>query len=405
MCKYTAEHLWAHMLLMFLCRSGSRNAFDHTRNSGGMAFGVAAACGQSWDDPRFENAPTVTCSDNVARHASRTDPARVAELPARMIRTLLDRRVFDGSRLDDGSLVVVVDGSVQEKCRKGFEADGKAAGNAKYRYIMQASILLHGHALPFLHEPVDVHDPVAEKEDCEINAFKRLAPRLKAAFPKLPLLICGDSLYACTPIAERCVENEWHFNFTFKQGRTPAIWQEAGALLALAPENRLQIKEASASPRTRDFQWASGLPFGKRPDGSELLVTAICETETTPTEQTFYAWITDLPWLGKNNLVRFVDATGRSRHAIEDQFNAEKNNGVGLEHVFCANATGSKNYYSIMQCAQIIWTLFHGGHLARLYGWAWRASQVVLARAIGEGLRLFRADTSIRPVGQMRFVT
>ena len=140
MCKYTAEHLWSHVLLMFLCRSGSRNAFDHTRNSGGMAFGVAALCGQPWDDPRFENAPTVTCSDNAARHASRTDPAQVAQLPARMIRTLLDRRAFDQSRLDDGSLVVVVDGSVQEKCRKGFDADGKVSGGAKYRYVMQASI-------------------------------------------------------------------------------------------------------------------------------------------------------------------------------------------------------------------------------------------------------------------------
>jgi len=33
MCRYTAAHLWWHILAMFLSRKGSRNAFDEQRHS------------------------------------------------------------------------------------------------------------------------------------------------------------------------------------------------------------------------------------------------------------------------------------------------------------------------------------------------------------------------------------
>jgi hypothetical protein len=42
-----------------------------------------------------------------------------------------------------------------------------------------------------------------------------------------------------------------------------------------------------------------------------------------------------------------VNSGERERHLIEDTFNTQKNNGIGLEHVFCAQATASKNYYTI----------------------------------------------------------
>ncbi|GAB1477192.1 hypothetical protein MASR2M70_20300 [Bacillota bacterium] len=33
------------------------------------------------------------------------------------------------------------------------------------------------------------------KQDCEINAFKRLAPKLKHKYPRLPICLLADSLY------------------------------------------------------------------------------------------------------------------------------------------------------------------------------------------------------------------
>jgi len=81
-----------------------------------------------------------------------------------------------------------------------------------------------------------------------------------------------------------------------------------------------------------------------------------------------------------------------------------KNNGIGLGHVFRANHDASKNYYTIMQVAQIIWQLFYGGHLARLYEWARTAPQQSLARAVAEGLRA-NLFANVPAIGQLRFVT
>ena len=98
-----------------------------------------------------------------------------------------------------------------------------------------------------------------------------------------------------------------------------------------------------------------------------------------------------------------VNRGGRERHLIEDTFNTQKNNGIGLEHVFCAQATASKNYYTMMQVAQILWILTCRGSLQRLYDWARRATEQGLARAVWEGLRAVRLPPDLPPLGQIRF--
>jgi hypothetical protein len=98
-----------------------------------------------------------------------------------------------------------------------------------------------------------------------------------------------------------------------------------------------------------------------------------------------------------------VNDGGRERHRIEDTFNTQKNHGIGLEHVFCANAKGSKNYYTMMQVAQILWILTCRGCLRRLYDWARRATEQGLARALWEGLRAARLPPDLPPLGQIRF--
>jgi hypothetical protein len=98
-----------------------------------------------------------------------------------------------------------------------------------------------------------------------------------------------------------------------------------------------------------------------------------------------------------------VNGAGRQRHLIEDTFNTPKNNGIGLEHVFCAHATAAKNCYTMMQVAQILWVLTCRGCLRRLYDWACRATEVALAQAVWEGLRACRLPPDLPPLGQLRF--
>lgn len=399
MCVYEGAHIWMQILAMFLTRAGSRNAFDGKRNTGRTPESFTAFSGQRAGDERFDGVPRVTCGDNAAHHAARTDAGEVAMLPVMMIRQLIEARTLDHARLFGQWHVIIVDGTVQEKCRKGSPG-GLARGSARYRYVLQACILVNGVKLPFLHESVDTDDPVRDKEDCELNAFKRLAPRLKELFPRLPVIIVGDALYCCAPAADICEANGWKYLFCIKEGRQPSLWSEVLDLLPLQHSNRARLRHGAEDDAPfHDFRWVTDLPFG------EGAASVILEGDVTATAATLYAWVTNMHRLTPDRVTALCAATGRQRHRIEDHFNTQKNNGPGLGHAFCANETASKNYYSVMQCAQIIWELFYHGHLARLYGWARQTSQMALARMIAEGMRILGPPPEDLLIRQLRFVT
>ena len=71
--------------------------------------------------------------------------------------------------------------------------------------------------------------------------------------------------------------------------------------------------------------------------------------------------------------------------------------------VFCAETTAAKNYYTMLQVAQILWILVCHGFLKRVYDWARRATEQGLARALWEGLRARRLPPDLPPIGQVRF--
>lgn len=49
-------------------------------------------------------------------------------------------------------------------------------------------------------EFIENEDENYDKQDCEIEAFKRLGKRLKKRFKRLPICILGDNLYGVEPI-------------------------------------------------------------------------------------------------------------------------------------------------------------------------------------------------------------
>jgi hypothetical protein len=401
MCLYTAAHLWWEIIATFLSRKGSRNGFDEQRQAGEAAWNLGELCGQTAADARFEGRPTVTSSDNAAYHASRVDPELVAQIPVLMFRDLLERRTFDQARLFDQWHVMVMDGSVKEKCRAGFSEGGKSSTNgARYRYVLQLSVIgPEGTLFPLMHEEMDVHNPQTDKEDCELKSFARLSQRLKKEFPKLPICLVADALYGCQAVVVACHLLDWKYILTLKEGRQPTTWDETLRLLPLHRANRLRcLLGKGGKEGLQDFRWIENVLLG------EHQTNVILQGEiTSQPSATLYAYITNFSKLTPQRIAVVVNSGGRERHLIEDTFNTQKNNGIGLEHVFCANANASKNYYTMMQVAQVLWILACRGCLQRLYDWARRATEQGLARAVWEGLRASRLPSDLPPLGQIRF--
>lgn len=56
-----------------------------------------------------------------------------------------------------------------------------------------------------------------------MRAFYRMAERIKKEYPKLPIIISGDALYACEPVMNKCKENKWGYILRFKKDRLKAL--------------------------------------------------------------------------------------------------------------------------------------------------------------------------------------
>lgn len=80
------------------------------------------------------------------------------------------------------------------------------------------------------------------KQDCERKAFKRVAEKLKKAFPRLPVTILADSLYASGPVMDICRGYDWEFIIRYKAGSIPGIAEEYGNI----PEKGRQGVQSSS---------------------------------------------------------------------------------------------------------------------------------------------------------------
>jgi hypothetical protein len=61
-----------------------------------------------------------------------------------------------------------------------------------------------------------------------------LSERLKKEYPRLPICILGDSLYACNRVFELCKKFRWKYILRFKSGSIPSIAKEFDILKTLS---------------------------------------------------------------------------------------------------------------------------------------------------------------------------
>jgi hypothetical protein len=150
---------------------------------------------------------------------------------------------------------------------------------------------------------------------------------------------------------------------TFKEGRTPALWQEFRTLLPECPENVLQRlwKDEPA----QEFRWVNQLAYEDSAGRSGKVNGLEC-TETTADGHTHYfAWLTPLA-VNRKTVEEIARKGGRYRWTIEmEGFNRPKNSGLNLEHVYRIDPEKWKAYYLLLQIAFIVVQLRERGSLLR----------------------------------------
>ncbi len=299
---------------------------------------------------------------------SELDPDQIQLLPTKMVRILLKKKVLDTRKFLGKFTPVAIDGTGVYKFKKRHcehcltKKDSKT-GKIKYYYhmVLEAKLVTRdGLALSLISEFVENPHENPSKQDCETKAFHRLAEKLKKAFPKLPIILILDGLFAEGPMFQTCKTNKWEFMIVLKDKDLSSVNQEFRNLKVLQPENSRTIRKDGVS---QCFTWCNEIDYWDTKKLKHRLNVLECR-EIANGKNTKYQWISSIPITSDN--VAELARTGRSRWVIENQgFNVQKNLGFEMEHPYTTDPGGMKVYYYLLQIAHTWVQLCERGSLLK----------------------------------------
>ena len=356
-------------IALYLCQLGSRRQLDYDLDARGtqVLANLNRLAGTEHD--------TRPVHDTLDYFVEHLKPHGLPSLGIKVVRRLLRMKVLDAARLA-GKYVVAIDGTGTLCFHRRHCPHCLVQRHEKttlyLHNVLEAKVLgPAGVVVAVASEFIENADADAArgqgadrvKQDCELKALDRLAPKLKAALPHTGIVVCGDSLFACGRVLQLCKDNRWSYVLTFKQGHMPAIWADFQGVLELCPENRLERTLADGTQQV--YRWVRQLSYVDDQGRAWQFNALQCEETPLQDKTTRFAWITPLP-LTRATVVDIAEKGGRSRWKIENEgFNRQKNSGLNLCHVYSIDPEKWKAYYYFLQIAFVLMQLLERGSLLK----------------------------------------
>lgn len=179
------------------------------------------------------------------------------------------------------------------------------------------------------------------KQDCETKAFQRLSGKIKKAFPRLPIILLADSLYASEPVIDTCRDKGWEFLIRYKTGSIPSITEEY---------EKIPEKE-----REGHTEFVNAIDYNGKP--VNMLRFWEEKSKNGETVRTDFQWLTSIRITRKN--AEKIAGAGRKRWKIENEgFNRQKNWQGNITHACSHDATAMKNHYLMTQISDMVKQLY-----------------------------------------------
>jgi hypothetical protein len=289
-------------------------------------------------------------------------PAELQKIKVDLISRLIENKVFYKYKIFECYMVAIdatgVISSDEDRFGCGLKKESKN-GKLSYLYLVLEAKLVteNGFCISLASEwIVNDNNKPYDKQDCEQKAFKRLAEQLKKDFPRLPICILADALYATDPVMSKCQKKEWKYIITLQVATLPALQD---CLKDDRPNHRNSfIHQLPGTTKNntikQEFYWVEDLLHKKHNLHYLQCKETISNEKTNKTATQNFVRITNLP-LNKAT-VKKVSKAGRLRWKIENEgFNEEKNNGYAMEHLYSRNSFSAlQNYYQAMLIAHLI---------------------------------------------------
>lgn len=301
-------------------------------------------------------------------YLERLNPDELQKVIQDMVYQMIRRKSFDDAKFKK-EWIIIIDGTqlysggrqINEKCLERHYNKGTDQETVNYHVdVLEAKIYFgSGLVCSICSEFIENNGEDAEKQknmseanrkqDCELKAFKRMSEKLKEAFPRLPILLLMDSLYASKPVMDICKEYKWNYIIRFKDGSIPSIAQEY--------EDIPEKNQAGQAEYINEIDY-EGHKVNFLKYREETVEKGEVKVKT-------FQWITDIAITQKNALK--IASTGRLRWKIENEgFNRQKNWQADITHACSWDEWAIKNHYLMQQISDFMKQLYEHYTLGQL---------------------------------------
>lgn len=213
-------------------------------------------------------------------------------------------------------------------CLKRETKKGKIGYEHK---IVQAALMHPDKRQVFPLAPEEVKNTDGQdKQDCEVEAGKRLVRKIRRPHGKLKIIIVGDSLYSKQPFMEELAEERMRYVLVVKEEDHKLLMEWVNEQRQLKEVSRLEVKDKKG--RLHIYEWINEVPLNG--NKNTLWVNYFEYWLVVGGKVTYHnSWVTDFS-LSEGNVAKLV-RIGRCRWKIENEtFNTLKNQGYHIEHNF-----------------------------------------------------------------------
>ena len=344
---YNMKTIILTRIFALLCGITSMNEMNNKFNTEATINNLSTICNQKLlEIPDWQTIQDVIEQLNIEE---------IRNIRKYMVKSLIRSKMFDKYRYNDAfQLLVDATGISSHDYNLNGNCIIKKSKNGVIKYykqVLEAKIVVGNIVISIDTEWIENEDMLTEKkkQDCEIKAFKRMAPRIKKEYPKLKFIVTGDALYATSPMIDICKEYKWHYIFNLKAKRLKQVYEKFEDDIKYMNETTKDNYYLSCGIKFKNHIF-NVIRYEEKQivKGKEQLVT--------------FNYITNL----KVNDYRIEEIVtmGRRRWKIENEgFNEQKNGTFKISHLCSRNENALKIHYYLIQIAHIIRQLLDNGSI------------------------------------------
>lgn len=337
---YSMKTICVTRLFALLCGISSMNALTNKFNNEDTINNLSKIINEELNDlPHYDTINDVFDDLNI-------DELR--KIQKYIVYTLIRSKMFDKFRykgkfqlLIDGTGLVSFNKKHCDHCLVKKHSDDSISYE---HHVLEAKLVFDKFVISLDSEFIENPDTSVinlKKQDCEMNAFKRMAIRIKKNFPKLKFIVTGDALYASGPFIKLCLDNGWNYIFRLKSDKLKTVNKDFDGIISIDTgtihENYYLVK---------DYQY------------NKYIFNIVRYIEHAPPnsieqKDKIFTYITNLH-IDNNNIKEIIEI-GRRRWKIENQgFNNQKNIYFDITHMCSLNYNAMKAHYLFCQFAHTI---------------------------------------------------